>query len=153
MKRISSRMTFFYKQVFPIFWFGFLAVFIFVAFVSKNTKNSPPAFALIMPLFMGAFGYFICKKLLWDLADEVTDSGDSLIVRFGHEQEQISLSNIINVSYSYLINPPRVTLTLRTPSRFGEEISFTPLQRFTLNPFARSPIVADLIRRVDAARR
>jgi hypothetical protein len=153
MERISSRMTFFSKRFFPTIWFGFLGVFILVAFVGKNSKGNLPPFALIMPLIMGAFGYFICKKLLWDLADEVTDSGDSLIVRFGHEQEQIPLTNIINVSYSYMINPPRVTLTLRTPSRFGEEISFTPLQRFTLNPFARSPIVAELIRRVDAARR
>jgi hypothetical protein len=146
-------MTFFTKRAFPTIWFGFLAIFIFVGFVSKNDKNSPPAFALIMPLIMGAFGYFICKKLLWDLADEVTDAGDSLIFRFGREQEQIPLSNIVNISYSYMINPPRVTLTLRTPSRFGEEVSFTPLQPFSLIPFTRSPIVAELIRRVDAARR
>ena len=28
MRRISSRLTFWYKRVFPIIWFGLLAVFV-----------------------------------------------------------------------------------------------------------------------------
>lgn len=28
MTRISSSFTFFFKRVFPVFWFGFLAVFL-----------------------------------------------------------------------------------------------------------------------------
>jgi hypothetical protein len=28
MRRISSDWTFFYKRVFPVLWFGFLAVFV-----------------------------------------------------------------------------------------------------------------------------
>jgi hypothetical protein len=91
------------------------------------------------------------KKLVFDLADEVLDDGDSLVVRFGSEQERIPLSQIMNVSYSYMSNPARVTLTLRTPGRFGKEITFSPPQRFV--PFAKSPIVSDLIERIDAARR
>jgi hypothetical protein len=50
-----------------------------------------------------------------------------------------------------MINPPRVTLTLRQPSIFGTEVSFSAPVRFI--PFAKSPLVEDLIRRVDAARR
>ena len=91
------------------------------------------------------------KKLVFDLADEVLDDGDSLVVRFGSDQERIQLCEIMNVSYSYMSNPARVTLTLRTPGRFGKEISFSPPQRFV--PFAKSAIVADLIDRIDAARR
>jgi hypothetical protein len=91
------------------------------------------------------------KKLVFDLADEVLDDGDSLVVRFGSDQERIPVSQIINVSYSYMSNPVRVTLTLRTPGLFGKEIKFSPPQRFV--PFAKSPIVADLIDRIDAARR
>jgi hypothetical protein len=85
------------------------------------------------------------------LADSVFDDGDSLVVRFGSVEERIPFSQIINVSYTYMANPSRVTLTLRTPGSFGKEISFSPPQRFL--PFAKSPIVADLIERVDAARR
>jgi hypothetical protein len=150
MLRISSRSTFFTKRVFPILWFGFLGLFV-AMFLFKGFSGSVPIEALLGPLFMAVFGYFLMKKLVFDLADEVLDAGDALIVRFGSEQERIPLSEIINVSYSYVQNPQRVTLTLRTPSQFGKEVSFSPPARFL--PLAKSPIVADLIERVDAARR
>jgi hypothetical protein len=152
MQRISSRSTFFAKRVFPaIFWFGFLAMFIVAPMLGKRPKEGLSAGFLIMPIFMGIFAYFLMKKLVFDLADEMFDDGDALVARFGSEQERIPLSEIINVSYSQMVNPPRVTLTLRTPGRFGKEVSFSPPQSFV--PFAKSPIVADLIERVDAARR
>jgi hypothetical protein len=151
MQRISSRTTFFSKRVFPLIWFGFLAFIVIAPFLGKKPKGGPPAGFFIVPIFMAAFGYFLMKKLVFDLADAVFDDGDSLVVRFGSTEERIPLSQIINVSYSYMANPPRVTLTLRTPGSFGKEVSFSPPQRFL--PFAKSPIVADLIDRVDAARR
>jgi hypothetical protein len=107
--------------------------------------------AFIVPVFMAAIGYLMMKHMIFNLADEVLDAGDALIVRFGSEQERIPLSEIINISYTYMQNPSRVTLTLRTPSRFGKEVSFMPPQRFF--PFAKSPIVAELIERADTARR
>jgi hypothetical protein len=150
MHRISSRSTFFYKRVFPLIWFGFLVFMIAIPLTAKNTRGHFSIFFFLPPAFMAAIGYFIFKKLIFDLADEVTDAGDALIVRFGSEQQRIPLSEIMNISYSYMTNPPRVTLTLRTPSQFGKEVSFSPPTRFV--PFAKSPIVADLIERVDAAR-
>ncbi len=131
-------------------WFGFLAFFVAMFFFVGFQVGVPIAFFL-GPAFMAIFGYFLMKKLVFDLADEVLDAGDALVVRFGSEQERIPLSEIINVSYSYMQNPNRVTLTLRTPSQFGKEVSFSPPARFL--PLAKSPIVADLIERVDAARR
>lgn len=151
MERISSRSTIFTKRVFPLMWFGVLALVVIAPlFARKPTGGLPVAF-FIGPILMAIFGYFVMKKLVFDLADEVFDAGDALVVRFGSEQEQIALSEITNVSYSYMMNPPRVTLTLRTPGRFGKEISFSPPHSFV--PFAKSPIVANLIERVDAARR
>jgi hypothetical protein len=47
-------------------------------------------------------------------------------------------------------NPERVTLALREPGRFGKEITFSPARRFLA--FARSPVINELIERVDAAR-
>jgi hypothetical protein len=152
MQRISSRSTFFNKRVFPVIWFGFLAIFfVMVPLLGKRTGRTPPAGFFIMPIFMAAFGYFLMKKLVFDLADEVLDEGDSLVVRFGSEQERIPLSEIMNVSYSTMTNPARATLTLRTPGRFGKQITFSPPQRFL--PFAKSPMIEDLINRIDAARR
>jgi hypothetical protein len=152
MRRISSKATFWYKWVFPIIWFGFLAVFIAIGVV-MNTRSSGTHFLpfLILPVLMVVFGYFMMKKLIFDLVDEVWDDGSALVVRNRGQDDRIALSNIINVSYSPMINPPRVTLTLRQPSIFGTEVSFSAPVRFI--PFAKSPLVEDLIRRVDAARR
>jgi hypothetical protein len=132
----------------PVVMFGFLTLFLAVTF---STKPGPPMVFWLFPVFTAAIFYFVLKKLVLDLADEVQDAGDALIVRFGSERQRIPLSEIINVSYSYMQNPARVTLTLRTPCQFGKEVSFSPPTRFV--PFAKSPVVADLIERVDAARR
>ena len=151
MRRISSRNTFFNKRVFPVIRFGFVAIAFFGPLLGRKDKGGPPAGFLFVPIVMAAFGYFMMKKLVFDLADEVFDDGNTLVVRFGSEEERIPLSEIINISYTNMSNPSRVTLTLRTPDRFGKELSFSPPQSFV--PFAKSPIAADLIERADAARR
>jgi hypothetical protein len=151
MKRISSRSIFFAKYIFPVVWFGFLGFFLFTVLVTYKNEGGPPLGAIIVPILMGVFGYFMMKKMVWDLADEVLDAGDSLIVRFGRDQERIPLSNIINVSYAYLMSPAHVTLTLREAGRFGDEVSFAAPTKFM--PFAKSQDIVGLIRRVDAARR
>jgi hypothetical protein len=151
MIKISSRSTFFSKKVFPVIWFGFLVFFIIIALAGMAAKSEMIAPLLIMPVFMAIFGYVIMKKLVFDLADEVWDTGDALLVKNKNEEELIPLTNIINVSYSVMVNPPRVTLTLRQPCRFGKEVSFSPPVRFV--PFSKSPIIADLIERTNAKRR
>jgi len=93
------------------------------------------------------------RKLVWDLVDEVYDGGDYLLVRNGGKEDRVALSNIMNVSASTMTNPPRVTLRLSTPGRFGDEIVFSPIKPITLNLFARNKIADDLIVRVDRARR
>ena len=149
MKRISSS-TFFFKRVFPVIWFGFLTLFVVTSFSAGHSGNELPLPFFIVPIARAVFGYFLLKKLVFDLADEVTDAGDFLVVRFGKVQEQIALTNIINVGYSMMMNPPRVTLTLRQPCRFGKEVSFSPPGSWF--PFSKSPVIEELIERVDAAR-
>jgi hypothetical protein len=51
------------------------------------------------------------------------------------------------------MNPPRITLKLARPGRFGDEVVFLPQKPFSFNVFAKNPIAEDLILRVDAARR
>ena len=154
MRRISSRMTFFYKRVFPVIWFGFLALFIAVPFFSfSNAGHSamPPLEFFIGPAIMAIVGYFVLKKLVFDLVDEVWDDGASLLIRNRGDEARVNLSDIKNVSYSPFINPPRVTLSLRTPTVFGDEITFNAPTRFM--PFSPSPIIKELINRIDLARR
>ena len=151
MRRISSRTTFFNKRVFPAIWFGFLALFIDIPLFFGTQGKSAPSFPfLIVPLIMAVFGFFFMKKLVFDLVDEVWDNGDSLLVKNGGQEQRIALSDIKNVSYSPYINPPRVTLSLRHPSVFGDRITFGAPIRFV--PFSTSPVIDDLIDRIDAAR-
>jgi hypothetical protein len=152
MRRVSSKMTFFNKRVFPAIWFGFLIVFIGIALFSGAGRNaaSPLPF-LIAPAIMIVFGYVIMKKLVFDLVDEVWDDGDSLVVKNRGEEQRIALGDIKNLSYSPFMNPPRVTLSLRRPTVFGEQITFSAPVR--LVPFSTSPVINDLIDRIDQARR
>jgi hypothetical protein len=106
----------------------------------------------VVPLFMAAFGFFLMKKLVWDLVDEVYDCGDFLLIRNRGEEDKVSLSNVMNVNASTHMNPPRITLRLVSPGKFGTEIPFSPLTGFTLNPFAKNKVAEDLIVRVDQAR-
>ncbi|HEX3948982.1 MAG TPA: hypothetical protein VHW95_03920 [Steroidobacteraceae bacterium] len=105
---------------------------------------------LIGPLLMVVIGFFVMKKLIFDLVDEVWDDGNSLLVKNRGQEQRIPLSDIRNVSYSPYMNPPRVTLSLRRPTVFGDQITFSAPLRFV--PFATSPVIDDLINRIDTAR-
>ena len=154
MKRISSPWTTFYKKVFPALWFGFLGLFVIVA-LSHGGLASGTVIFLVGPSAMSVFGYFVMRKFVWDLADEVYDAGDYLVVRNRGREHQLPLADIMNVSSSIAVNPPRITLRLTGTSAsgpLGAEVAFSPERRFTLNPFARSEVAEDLIVRVDRAR-
>src|SRR6202011_1403572 len=103
MKKLSSDFTVFHKRVFPVLWFGFLVLFV-VAGLAHGVAGANPMF-LVIPFAMAAFGYFLMKKLVWDLVDEVYDGGDYLVVRNRGEESQIPLSAIVNVSVATMINP------------------------------------------------
>ena len=151
MKRISSRWTFFHKRGVPVIWFGILTFI--VIFAAWTGKSGEVTIAIVMFILMGLFGYFMMKLLVFDLVDEAWDAGDYLVFKNNGIEESVRLENVMNVSSSTLLNPPRITLTLRTPSRFGKEITFSPPA--SMNPFKafkKSPIVDELIQRVDRAR-
>ena len=153
-RKLSSNATFVYKRIFPIFWFGFLAMFLItgISFQSRIDENIGSFLLpfLVIPPVMAILGYFVFKALIFDLADEVTDEGDSLVVRKGAETVRVSLKAIMNVSHSSA-RPERITLFLRQPSSFGDRIVFMPPQRNW--PFSMHPVAEDLIRRIDATRR
>ena len=152
---ISSKMTFFYKRIFPALFLGFVFVFavisIGVGVASGQSLQILPFVAL--PAIMGVFAYLMFKFLLFDLVDEVIDEGDRLVIRNGPQTEHVSLANIMNVNSSVFINPPRITLMLRKPSAFGKNVSFMPPRRFSFKGiFAPHPLAEDLIYRIDRQR-
>jgi hypothetical protein len=151
MRRISSKATYFNKRIFPLIWFGVLFVFVGVSVFGarhQNTNSFMPF--LIMLVIMIILGFVIMKKLVFDLVDEVWDDGNALVVKNRGQEQRIALNDVKNVSYSPFMNPPRVTLSLRRTTVFGDQITFGAPLRFV--PFSTSPLIDDLINRIDAAR-
>ena len=148
---VISTSTFFIKKVFPVFFMGLVLAISSTAIASGALNKAP--FFLIGPALMLAVGYLVFRKFVWDLADEVKDGGSFLLVRKGDVEDRVQLSNVMNVSMTQFTNPPRLSLRLRTPGKFGDEIVFIPkLPALRFNRFARNPIAEDLIQRVDRAR-
>ena len=150
MKKIS-RNIFFIKKIFPIIWLG-LPAFITITAVMGGAASQKNGFFFLAPIIFGCGGYLLMKKMLGDLADEVYDCGSCLLVKNGNEKDEINLSDVMNVSVTTTMNPPRISLRLRKPGKFGDEVSFSPVaNRFSFNPFAKNAIAEDLIVRVDQA--
>jgi len=116
MKRLSSTMTTFHKKGFPALWFGFMGFFVTVAITSGVVVKGGVMF-LIVPCVLAVFGYFMMKKLVWDLVDEVYDGGDFLVIRNRGRETHVPLTDIMNVSSSMSVNPPRITLKLTLSRR------------------------------------
>ncbi len=105
---------------------------------------------LVVPIAMAVFGYFIMKKLIWDLIDEVYDEGISLLFRNGRQEVRVNLKDIKNVSYSTMTNPPRVTMSIRYKTPLGDELTFSPPASWI--PFKKNADIESLIDRIDEAR-
>jgi hypothetical protein len=150
MQKISSPTTFIRKKVLPLLWFGFLAYFAVRAVLTGAAQKDP--LLLVFALLIAVVGYFLLKKFVWNLADEVYDGGAFLVIKNRGEEERVALSSIMNVSVATYPNPSRITLRLENPGRFGKEITFAPAARSALNPFGKNQIAEDLIVRVDQAR-
>ena len=148
----SPKTTFFYKRIFPVLFFGVVAMLVLVGLV--RVIDSDPILYLpfvIVPVLMGIFSYQYIKKFSFNLVDEVLDVGDALLVRSGGREERIALADITNVNYLPYGNPSQVSLSLRRPSVFGDTIVFCGPTRFM--PLSSDPIIEKLIHRIDAARR
>jgi hypothetical protein len=149
-----SRNTFFLKRILPVLIFGALGLAVVLPLTLGAVHPAGfPYPVLAVPAVMIVVFYIVFRRLIFDLADEVTDEGDALRVRFGDAEERVPFGQIMNVSYTGMMNPPRITLTLRNPARFGREIAFAPQRRFIALFSNSSPLVSELIERVDAARR
>ena len=152
MQRISSQGTFFHKRIFPVLWVVLVLGIPAGALLSSRDWHAVPPPVFLMPVLMLAVGFALYRVLIADLADEVTDAGNALIVRFGAEQERIPLDNIVNVNWTTMVNPPRATLFLRKPGRFGKRIAFSPVRKsFAIR--GESALLEPLLERIDSARR
>ena len=148
MNRISSRWTRFIKWVTPLAWLGGLGYLIIQSAMDNTVERI--FIAVVAGLTLG--GLLLMKIFIWNLADEVYDCGDSLLIRRGGMEESVPFSNIENVALALFSRPPRITLRLATPGRFGRTIVFTPPTSPGQEIFGRNPIAEDLKAKVQRAR-
>ena len=152
-KQISSGMTYFFKNIFPKIWFGFLgviAVLAILAMIFNGVDNSFSFMALFVFPFMEIMGHLLFKQFCYCLTDEVYDHGDYLRIVNDGLEDKIDMTNIINVSSNMFQSPNIVKLLLKSPSRFGAEISFVPKMR--IMALFDDTIAKDLIHRSYKAR-
>jgi hypothetical protein len=135
-------MTFFHKRLFPLAWFGGVAIFAAIGIV-EIARNQAPLFVVFVPIGMLLFGFFLMKRLVFDLLDEVYLDNDHIVIRNGGAEDRFRVQNILNVDCSVMTSPERITLTLHEPCGFGSEITFSPPTR--LWPFGRHPLAKELI--------
>jgi hypothetical protein len=150
MRKISSKVSS-SIQLFPFVFFGFLT-FLCVLLLMNGALQQAPVFLVVLGA-ISVGGFFIWKKTLRDVMDEVYDCGDYLSVRKHREEDTILLSNIIDVNFTVNRDGTgaRITLTLESPGKFGGKILFAPPSQFELGPLPEK-IARDLAARADQAR-
>lgn len=154
MRRLSSTFTVIYKRVFPLTALLIPILAGAAAWHASMHGRAPIGWLSLLPsLVIFLVGLAIYRKLIVDLADEVWLDGDQLVVKNGGQQARIRLVDVVNVNATVMINPRRVTLSLRADSRFGRSIAFMPASVGGVGAaFKPDPIATDLIGRIDALR-
>ncbi len=131
-------------------WFGFLGIFLIISIIGFMTEEKMSIVFFIVPIAMAIFGYFLMKALVFDLMDEVRDEGSYLLIKNKGMEERVYFKNIKNISYTFMTNPDRVTLSLRIPGQFGDEVTFCP--KTSPMPFRKNKDILGLIDKVDKAK-
>lgn len=147
--KLSADQTGRKKIIFPAIYFASL-IPITLTYL-RHSDGKPILPGMLLLLIMAVFGVFAMKQFLWDLADEVHDQGDALLVSRRGVRETVALSNVRDVTYANM-RPPRLTLHLRRPGRFGARVSFSPAAKRSRNPFAKHPLMEELAVRAWRAR-
>lgn len=148
MKKISGS-TLYYKKVFPMLWFGLLALYFITSLITGVGDESLKP--LIMPPIIAVIGYAIFRKTAWVLADEVYDYGDFLEFHKGRKTQRVPLNEITNIGYSHISSPQIVIIHTRHGGAIGKEIAFSLAMR--INPLSKNPQIRELIKRVYQARK
>ena len=145
MRPITKKSPYF-KFILPGMFFGILALFAVRVLMIDQFRLIGIVFLVVFAVFVFA----IFKAFVWDLVDEVYDSGDALILRKGGLEQKVRLEDITNLDYSPNA-PPSATIWTRTTGPLGSVITFR--LPATFNPFSTPKQITDLQERIYQARR
>jgi hypothetical protein len=152
-RQLSSRMTFFYKVVFPTIWIGGFASGSALMFLSPDAWNLNPhlrkvRWIFLLALIVGAgLIYWSCIRM-----KKVWLGQNSLIISNYLREITVPLQQVERVSGSILMSPELVWVHFRRATAFGNRIIFMPKLRL-LSGFSQHPVVDDLRQLINEAHR
>lgn len=126
MTPLKKKRTFIWKWAVPY------AVLVGVGAWQFHAELAKPKPDLLIEGAVGAMMFailfFVIRRQSREEPDEVLDGGTFIRISYGGETEDIPISNLRAVETRTWIRLTRIGLLLGTPSKFGEVISFYPLQ-------------------------
>jgi hypothetical protein len=147
LKTLSSRLTIFYKVLFPAGWtsvFGLTTLLLWLGVMHGKHGEPPPDQMkwtfLVIWLVGTAFILWMCTRL-----KQVRVDSNNLYVSNFLREVPIPFSLIADVTENRWINIHPVTIHFRDDTQFGRTVTFMPTARF-LKAFSPHPVVVELKR-------
>jgi hypothetical protein len=141
-RRISSRWTLFHKVIFPVAWIGMFTVgttILFLAPAETSNEFRTVRWLLVAITIIGAW-----LILTLALPLKHVDVGDtSFFVSDRSREIEIPFRDVVRVTGSRFVNPPRVTLHLREPCELGDRVVFLPPLRLVTG-WKTHPVIKEL---------
>ncbi len=147
--RISSPATFWIKHVAP--WAGFSALGLWTAWRWSTLAQTGEwsAWAVVIPVLLGIFGFVLHHEFLSNLVDEVWDAGDTLRVRNRGREHLLPLSEVERLDYRPMEGLHWIVVRLKTRHALGKQWVFIPHGRGSFHGW--SPELDALEERTTAA--
>ena len=107
MQRIPSELTVMYKRgmQWTLVAFGIAFPPVFTILESVEDTISRVMLFVVLPLVRICSGYLVIRSYSRNLADEVRDCEETLLIRNGDREFHIALTDCLNVSCSTYANP------------------------------------------------
>jgi hypothetical protein len=147
VRAISFKNTALFKRGIYLSAAALLAFVAAPAMLDGGLWSNPLPSAIVIGILGAALAVFFWKTQTHRLADEVLDCGDHLKVRRGRTAADIPLSQVCAAEVSSSSGFHRITLQLRTASRFGPRIEFLPQASLWSNIDAIRQVARDLAER------
>jgi hypothetical protein len=142
--RLSSRLMFFYKFIFPTVWILGFAGGTLAMFMSRDPNARGPAVGFAVTTVLGGV---LLSAFCFPLKTVVADGGGIVVGNFLRKIE-IPYSQLASIDESWLNRGQYATIWLNRDSPFGQRIRFLAYARFTLRFWTAHPALVMLRERV-----
>ncbi|HEY4884035.1 MAG TPA: hypothetical protein VII08_10365 [Myxococcales bacterium] len=143
--RLSSRLTFIFKFIFPSVWLLGFSAGTLALLTRPNERGIAIPFGVATII-----GVLLFSKVCFPLKSVIAGREGILVSNFFRKIE-IPYAQIASVDENKWLNTRVTTVWLKSDSAFGQELRFQPYTYFTLLFWRDHPAVVELRRRVELA--